>query len=77
MRCLRIARMCRSETCGAAFPWLKQSRYQNAAASKDVPNFFERYSEEFDPKTGMSGIEVWVPVANRHLLRAASDSEAR
>src|SRR5216683_1823284 len=28
----------------------------------DAPNFFERYSEEFDPRTGMGGIEVWVPL---------------
>jgi AraC family transcriptional regulator len=51
-----------SETCGAAFEWLKKSRYQNAVTSKDVPNFFERYGQEFDPKTGMGGIEVWVPM---------------
>jgi AraC family transcriptional regulator len=25
-------------------------------------DFFERYSEEFDPRTGMGGMEVWVPV---------------
>ena len=28
----------------------------------ETPAFFERYTEEFDPRTGMGGIEVWVPI---------------
>jgi AraC family transcriptional regulator len=27
-----------------------------------MPDFFERYGEEFDPQTGMGGIEVWIPI---------------
>jgi AraC family transcriptional regulator len=26
------------------------------------PDFFERYGERFDPRTGMGDIEVWIPV---------------
>ena len=28
----------------------------------ETPAFFERYTEEFDPRTGMDGIEVWLPI---------------
>ena len=28
----------------------------------ETPAFFERYTEEFDPRTGMGGMEVWVPI---------------
>jgi AraC family transcriptional regulator len=28
----------------------------------ETPAFFERYTEEFNPQTGMGGIEVWVPI---------------
>ncbi len=27
-----------------------------------APAFFERYGEDFDPQTGMGGMEVWVPI---------------
>jgi AraC family transcriptional regulator len=37
--------------------WLPQSGHEVA----DAPNF-ERYGEEFDPQTGMGGLEIWVPI---------------
>jgi AraC family transcriptional regulator len=27
----------------------------------DAPDF-ERYGEEFDPRTGLGGLEIWVPI---------------
>jgi AraC family transcriptional regulator len=27
----------------------------------DAPNF-ERYGEQFDPQTGMGGLEIWIPI---------------
>jgi AraC family transcriptional regulator len=37
--------------------WLPASGFQVA----DAPNF-ERYDENFDPKTGNGGLEIWVPI---------------
>jgi AraC family transcriptional regulator len=37
--------------------WLPESGHEVA----DAPNF-ERYGEEFDPKTGMGGFEIWIPI---------------
>jgi AraC family transcriptional regulator len=34
------------------------------AGGGDVPAFFERYDETFDPQAGSGGIEVWVPIRN-------------
>jgi AraC family transcriptional regulator len=42
--------------------WLPNSGYQLARATREFPDFFERYSEEFNPRTGVGGIEVWIPV---------------
>lgn len=51
------------ETCDAISRWLPESGHQSAAAADaETPAFFERYSEEFDPQTGMGGMEVWVPL---------------
>lgn len=51
------------ETCDAISKWLPKSGHQSAAeADNETPAFFERYSEEFDPRTGMGGMEVWVPL---------------
>ena len=51
------------ETCDAISRWLPESGHQSAAeAGAETPAFFERYSEEFDPRTGMGGMEVWVPL---------------
>ena len=37
--------------------WLPQSRHEVA----DAPNF-ERYGPEFDPRTGLGGLEIWIPL---------------
>jgi AraC family transcriptional regulator len=37
--------------------WLPDSDYEVA----DAPDF-ERYGEEFDPRTGTGGLEIWVPI---------------
>jgi len=37
--------------------WLPRSGYQAA----DGP-VFERYDEAFDPRTGLGGFEIWVPI---------------
>jgi AraC family transcriptional regulator len=37
--------------------WLPESGHQAA----DAPNF-ERYDERFDPRTGLGGFEIWIPV---------------
>ncbi|HEV2195564.1 MAG TPA: GyrI-like domain-containing protein [Candidatus Acidoferrum sp.] len=51
------------ETCDAISKWLPESGHQAAAAADaETPAFFERYSEEFDPQTGIGGMEVWVPL---------------
>jgi len=51
------------ETCDAISRWLPESGHQSAAAADaETPAFFERYSEEFNPQTGMGGMEVWVPL---------------
>ena len=49
------------ETCNAISQWLPESGYQHAD-DPETPAFFERYTEEFDPHTGMGGMEVWVPI---------------
>jgi len=40
--------------------WLPSSGVEMA----DAPNF-ERYGKEFDPRTGLGAIEVWMPVSDR------------
>jgi predicted transcriptional regulator YdeE len=37
--------------------WVPQAGLKVAAAP-----WFERYSEEFDPKTGRGGMEIWIPL---------------
>jgi len=49
------------ETCDAISRWLLDSGHQ-PGADAETPAFFERYSEEFNPQTGMGGMEVWVPL---------------
>jgi AraC family transcriptional regulator len=48
-------------TCEMISEWLPTSGYE-AAKAAGAPDFFERYSEEFNPGTGMGGVEVWVPI---------------
>lgn len=51
------------ETCDAISRRLPESGCEAAAATDaEAPAFFERYSEEFNPQTGMGGMEVWVPI---------------
>ena len=38
--------------------WVPQSGLKTA----DAP-WFERYTEEFNPKTGLGGMEIWIPIA--------------
>jgi AraC family transcriptional regulator len=50
------------ETLDAIDKWLPGSALQVACGTTDGPDFFERYSEEFDPRTGMGGMSVWIPL---------------
>ena len=51
-----------SQTIDAVFSeWLPESAY-GAGGDPETPAFIERYGEEFDPRTGMGGMEVWVPL---------------
>jgi AraC family transcriptional regulator len=38
--------------------WLPQSGYEVAESAE----FFERYGEEFDPRTGLGVVEIWIPL---------------
>jgi AraC family transcriptional regulator len=42
--------------------WLPSSGH---ALVTDGADFLERYGEEFDPRTGMGGVELWLPI--KHL----------
>jgi AraC family transcriptional regulator len=42
--------------------WLPASGHEFAHPAAGAPGFFERYGEDFDPRTGMGGIEVWIPI---------------
>jgi AraC family transcriptional regulator len=48
-------------TCDKVAEWLPTSGYE-AAKTPGAPDFFECYTEEFDSRTGMGGIELWVPI---------------
>ncbi len=50
------------ETLDAIDKWLPGSGLSVARGDAAAPNFFDRYSEEFDPRTGMGGMEVWIPI---------------
>jgi AraC family transcriptional regulator len=50
------------ESLDAIDKWLPGSGLEVSCAAAEAPNFFERYSEEFDPRTGMGGMEVWIPI---------------
>lgn len=43
--------------------WLPASGTKLVRASAGAPDFFERYGEGFDQRTGMGDIEVWIPIA--------------
>jgi AraC family transcriptional regulator len=42
--------------------WFPESGQEPASRTGEAPDFFERYSEDFDPRTGMGGMEIWIPV---------------
>jgi AraC family transcriptional regulator len=51
-----------SKTIGGIFyKWLPESGCV-AGGDAETPAFLERYNEEFDPRTGMGGMEVWIPL---------------
>jgi AraC family transcriptional regulator len=50
------------ETLNAIDKWLPNSGLEVTCGTSGAPDFFERYSEEFDPRTGMGGMEIWVPI---------------
>jgi AraC family transcriptional regulator len=50
------------ETLSAIDKWLPGSGLQVSRENSELPCFFERYSEEFNPQTGMGGMEVWLPI---------------
>jgi AraC family transcriptional regulator len=42
--------------------WVPESGYELARGNAETPAFFERYTEDFDPRTGLGGIAVWIPI---------------
>jgi AraC family transcriptional regulator len=51
------------DTCDAiGNQWFLGSGYELAHAAAGAPDFFERYTESFHPRTGMGGVEVWIPI---------------
>ena len=50
------------ETLDAIDKWLPGSGLKVSRGPAEAPSFFERYSEEFNPQTGMGGMEVWLPI---------------
>lgn len=42
--------------------WFPGSGHEIARPVDGTPDFFERYGEGFDPRTGTGDIEVWIPV---------------
>ena len=51
------------ETCEAiGNRWIRESGHEIAPATDGAPDFFERYTKEFNPQTGTGGIEVWIPI---------------
>jgi AraC family transcriptional regulator len=42
--------------------WLPTSGHTVESSPQDGLAFFERYGENFDPRTGTGDIEIWVPI---------------
>jgi AraC family transcriptional regulator len=42
--------------------WFPTSGHEFARPAAGAPDFFERYGEHFDPRTGMGDVEVWIPI---------------
>jgi len=55
-----------SRTVDAIFhSWLPASGYEHASspgAADDALAFYERYGENFDPRSGEGDIEIWIPI---------------
>ncbi len=53
-----------SNTCDIIWKeWIPES---GVGKPENADFFFERYSEEFDPRKGFGGIEIWIPVVNNY-----------
>jgi AraC family transcriptional regulator len=51
------------ETIGAiGTQWFSESGQEPVTRTGEAPDFFELYTEDFDPRTGMGGMEIWIPV---------------
>lgn len=51
------------DTIDAVFDqWLPNSGYQLNSSPNNPLHFFEYYGENFNPATGMGGIEIWLPI---------------
>jgi predicted transcriptional regulator YdeE len=55
---------------GIAAQWERLGSYgtvpgQVGLSAGGAPDFFERYGEKFDPRTGMGDIEVWIPIQSK------------
>lgn len=54
------------ETMFAIFDeWLPHSDYELVQQSAHCLHHLEKYGEQFNPETGLGGVEIWVPVAPR------------
>jgi AraC family transcriptional regulator len=42
--------------------WFPGLDHEIARPTRGAPDFFERYGEGFDPRSGMGDIEVWIPI---------------
>jgi AraC family transcriptional regulator len=45
--------------------WLPNSRYKRVRGDVDQPDIIEKYTGDFNPRTGLGGMEILVPVARR------------
>jgi AraC family transcriptional regulator len=51
------------ETCGLiGAQWLPEWGQPIMPSTHGTPDFFERYTKDFNPRTGMGGIEIWIPI---------------
>ena len=63
LHCEQVSRL--RETLDAiAYKWLPESGLKPADGTAETPSFFERYTEAFDPRTGLGGVEVWVAISS-------------
>lgn len=54
------------ETIGAiGTEWLPDSRYEPVRGGPDEPDIIERYTGDFNPRTGLGGMEILIPVVRR------------